>query len=403
MLKGKKIVIGVTGSIAAYKVAFLIRILKKENAEVKVVTTPSAFDFVSPLTLSVLSENPVWSAFSNPLDGTWNNHVDLALWADVMVIAPASANTLSKMAHGACDNLLMAVYLSAKCPVLFAPAMDLDMYKHPATQENIVKLRSFGNVFVPPGKGALASGLVGEGRMAEPEEIAEFIRTQVVEKTLLGKKALVNAGPTQEAIDPVRFIGNRSSGKMGMAIAEELARRGASVTLVMGPSEVQSLVPGIERINVKSAEDMYEQCVQVFKSCDIAVMAAAVADYTPMRSAAQKIKKNEGDLLLSLTKTKDILAHLGTIKGAEQVLVGFALETEHGIDYAKEKVIKKNADFIVLNSLSTSNVGFGAEVNQVQFVDNNLHVESFASKLKSEVAADIVHKISGIVKSKTEK
>jgi phosphopantothenoylcysteine decarboxylase/phosphopantothenate--cysteine ligase len=403
MLKGKKIVIGVTGSIAAYKVAFLIRILKKENAEVKVVTTPSAFDFVSPLTLSVLSENPVWSAFSNPLDGTWNNHVDLALWADVMVIAPASANTLSKMAHGACDNLLMAVYLSAKCPVLFAPAMDLDMYKHPATQENIVKLRSFGNVFVPPGKGALASGLVGEGRMAEPEEIAEFIRTQVVEKTLLGKKALVNAGPTQEAIDPVRFIGNRSSGKMGMAIAEELARRGASVTLVMGPSEVQSLVPGIERINVISAEDMYEQCVQVFKSCDIAVMAAAVADYTPMRSAAQKIKKNEGDLLLSLTKTKDILAHLGTIKGAEQVLVGFALETEHGIDYAKEKVIKKNADFIVLNSLSTSNVGFGAEVNQVQFVDNNLHVESFASKLKSEVAADIVHKISGIVKSKTEK
>ena len=403
MLKGKKIVIGVTGSIAAYKVAFLIRILKKENAEVKVVTTPSAFSFISPLTLSVLSENPVWSEFSNPVDGTWNNHVDLALWADVFVIAPASANTLSKMAHGACDNLLMAVYLSAKCPVLFASAMDLDMYKHPATQENICKLKSFGNVFVPPGKGALASGLVGEGRMAEPEEIVEFIRTQVTEKTLLGKRALVNAGPTQEAIDPVRFIGNRSSGKMGIAIAEELARCGAAVTLVMGPSELQSLAPGIERINVVSAEEMHQQCVQVFNDCDIAVMAAAVADYTPVHSAQQKIKKQQDDLLLSLTKTKDILAHLGTVKGAKQVLVGFALETEHGIDYAKEKVQRKNADFIVLNSLSATNIGFGAEINQVHFIDNNLKVESFASKLKSEVAADIVRKIVEIVKSKTEK
>jgi phosphopantothenoylcysteine decarboxylase/phosphopantothenate--cysteine ligase len=401
MLKGKKILIGVTASIAAYKVAYLVRILKKENAEVKVVMTPSAFDFIPPLTLSVLSGNPVLSAFSNKEDGTWNNHVDLALWADVMVVAPASANTLSKMANGACDNLLMAVYLSAKCPVLFAPAMDLDMYKHPATQGNIEKLKSFGNVMIQPGYGELASGLIGEGRMAEPEEIAEHIKSVLTEKKLKGKKALVNAGPTYEAIDPVRFIGNHSSGKMGVAIAEELARNGAEVTLVIGPSDITTKVPGIKRVDVVSAEEMYEQCSAVFKNCDIAVMAAAVADYAPVQKAAQKIKKKENEFSLSLTKTKDVLLHLGSVKTVQQVLVGFALETENEIENAKEKVKRKNADFIVLNSLNAENKGFGVDSNTVVFVDNNSSLESFESKSKKEVASDIVHKIAKILKSKS--
>lgn len=400
MLKGKKILIGVTASIAAYKVAYLVRILKKENAEVKVVMTPSAFDFISPLTLSVLSENPVLSAFSNKEDGTWNNHVDLGLWADVMVVAPASANTLSKMAQGACDNLLMAVYLSAKCPVLFAPAMDLDMYKHSATQGNIEKLKSFGDVMIQPGYGELASRLIGEGRMAEPEEIVEHIKLQLSEKKLKGKKALVNAGPTYEAIDPVRFIGNHSSGKMGVAIAEELACNGAEVILVMGPSDLATRVPGIKRIDITSAEEMYTVCSAEFQNVDIAVMAAAIADYTPVNKAAQKIKKKENEFTLPLTKTKDVLMHLGSVKKAKQVLVGFALETENGVENAKEKVKKKNADFIVLNSLNADNKGFGAEVNAVQFIDNNLSVESFELKSKKEVAADIVAKISTILKSK---
>ncbi len=401
MLKGKKILIGVTASIAAYKVAYLVRILKKENAEVKVVMTPSAFDFITPLTLSVLSENPVLSAFSNKEDGTWNNHVDLALWADVMVIAPASANTLSKMAHGACDNLLMAVYLSAKCQVLFAPAMDLDMYKHPATQENIEKLKSFGNEMIQPGYGELASGLIGEGRMAEPEEIAEHIKSQLTEKKLKGKKALVNAGPTYEAIDPVRFVGNHSSGKMGVAIAEELARNGAEVTLVIGPSDITTKVPGIKRVDIVSAEEMYTVCSSEFKNVDVAVMAAAVADYAPVSKADQKIKKKENEFSLSLTKTKDVLLHLGSVKTAKQVLVGFALETENEVENAKEKVKRKNADFIVLNSLNAQNKGFGADSNKVVFVDNNSSLESFESKSKKEVASDIVHKIAKILKSKS--
>ncbi|MFM7023808.1 MAG: bifunctional phosphopantothenoylcysteine decarboxylase/phosphopantothenate--cysteine ligase CoaBC [Flavobacteriales bacterium] len=400
MLKGKKILIGVTGSIAAYKVAYLVRILKKENAEVKVVMTPSAFDFITPLTLSVLSGNPVLSAFSNKEDGTWNNHVDLGLWADVMVIAPASANTLSKMAHGACDNLLMAVYLSAKCPVLFAPAMDLDMYKHPATLENIAKLKSYGNVMIQPGYGELASGLIGEGRMAEPEEIAEHIKAQLSDKELLGKKALVSAGPTYEAIDPVRFIGNHSSGKMGVAVAEELARNGAEVTLVIGPSDITTIVPGIKRIDVLSAEEMYKQCTSAFEKMDIAVMAAAVADYSPVRKADQKIKKNDAGLHLELSKTKDILLQLGSMKKASQIVVGFALETENELENAKEKVKRKNADFIVLNSLNSGNKGFGVDSNRVQFIGNNYEVESFESKSKKEVAADIVHKIVNVLKSK---
>ncbi|MCX6181550.1 MAG: bifunctional phosphopantothenoylcysteine decarboxylase/phosphopantothenate--cysteine ligase CoaBC [Bacteroidetes bacterium] len=400
MLKGKKILIGVTASIAAYKVAYLVRILKKENAEVKVVMTPSAFDFITPLTLSVLSGNPVLSTFSSKEDGTWNNHVELGLWADVMVIAPASANTMSKMANGACDNLMMAVYLSAKCPVLFAPAMDLDMYKHPATLENIAKLKSFGNKMIQPGYGELASGLFGEGRMAEPEEIVEHIELQLSEKKLKGKKALVSAGPTYEAIDPVRFIGNHSSGKMGVAIAEELARNGADVTLVMGPSNITSKVPGITTVHVLSSEDMFKVCDEAFVNADIAVMAAAVADYTPTEKAAQKIKKKEIDLSLQLTKTKDILMHLGTIKKASQVLVGFALETENGLENATEKVKRKNADFIVLNSLTAENKGFGVDFNKVQFIDNNSAVEAFESKSKKEVATDIVSKIAKIIKSK---
>ena len=348
MLKGKKILIGVTASIAAYKIAQLVRILKKEEAEVKVVMTTSAFDFITPLTLSVLSQNKVLSAFTNE-DGIWNNHVDLGLWADIMVVAPASANTISKMAHGACDNLLMAVYLSARCKVMFAPAMDLDMYQHPATKENIEKLKTFENILIQPGVGLLASGLSGEGRMAEPEEIAEHIKFYLSEKPLLGKKALVTSGPTYEAIDPVRFVGNHSSGKMGVAVAEELARKGAKVTLVIGPSDVKTTVPNIFRVDVQSARDMFDAASDF--AYDIAVLAAAVADYTPVVKAAQKIKKNEELFSLELHKTKDILLHLGSIKKENQVLVGFAMETENEIDNAIKKASKKNADFIVLNSV----------------------------------------------------
>ena len=390
MLKGKKILIGVTASIAAYKIAQLVRILKKEEAEVKVVMTPSAFDFITPLTLSVLSENKVLSAFTNE-DGIWNNHVDLGLWADIMVIAPASANTLSKMAHGACDNLLMAVYLSARCKVMFAPAMDLDMYQHPATKENIEKLKTFENILIQPGVGLLASGLSGEGRMAEPEEIAEHIKFYLSEKPLLGKKALVTSGPTYEAIDPVRFVGNHSSGKMGVAVAEELARKGAKVTLVIGPSDVKTIVPNIFRVDVQSARDMFDAASDF--AYDIAVLAAAVADYTPVVKAAQKIKKNEELFSLELHKTKDILLHLGSIKKENQVLVGFAMETEKEIDNAIKKASKKNADFIVLNSVNTQNEAFGSDLNTVSFVNTKGKFKAFEKKSKKEIAIDIVEEI----------
>ncbi|MFZ9848118.1 MAG: bifunctional phosphopantothenoylcysteine decarboxylase/phosphopantothenate--cysteine ligase CoaBC [Flavobacteriales bacterium] len=392
MLKGKKILIGVTASIAAYKVAQLVRILKKEEAEVKVVMTPSASDFITPVTLSVLSENKVLSSFTNE-EGVWNNHVDLGLWADVMVIAPASANTLSKMAHGACDNLLMAVYLSARCKVLFAPAMDVDMYQHPATKENIEKLKTFGNIIIQPGVGLLASGLTGEGRMAEPEEIVEHIKIHLSAQPLLGKKALVTSGPTYEAIDPVRFVGNHSSGKMGVAIAEELARKGAEVTLVIGPSDVKTIVPNILRIDVQSAQQMFEAASAHFKDTSIAVLAAAVADYSPVEKAAQKIKKKEKQFTLQLQKTKDILAHLGSVKTKEQTVVGFAMETENEEANAVLKAINKNADFIVLNSVNHNNEAFGSDYNTVSFVNTKGKYKTFEKKSKKEIALDIVEEI----------
>ncbi len=392
MLKGKKILIGVTASIAAYKIAQLVRILKKEEAEVKVVMTPSASDFITPLTLSVLSENKVLSAFSNA-DGFWNNHVDLGLWADMMVIAPASANTLSKMAHGACDNLLMAVYLSARCKVLFAPAMDVDMFQHPATKENIEKLKTFGNIIIQPGVGLLASGLIGEGRMAEPEEIVEHIKFHLSAQPLLGKKALVTSGPTYEAIDPVRFVGNHSSGKMGVAIAEELARKGAEVTLIIGPSDVKTIVPNIYRIDVQSAQQMYDAANANFENVSIAVLAAAVADYSPVEKAEQKIKKKEDQFTLQLQKTKDILAHLGSTKTKQQTVVGFAMETENEEENAAQKAKNKNAEFIVLNSVSAQNEAFGSDYNTVSFVNTKGKYKTFEKKSKKEIAADIVEEI----------
>ncbi len=392
MLKGKKILIGVTASIAAYKIAQLVRILKKEEAEVKVVMTPSASDFITPLTLSVLSENKVLSAFTNA-DGVWNNHVDLGLWADVMVIAPASANTLSKMAHGACDNLLMAVYLSARCKVLFAPAMDVDMYQHQATKENIEKLKTFGNIIIQPRVGLLASGLIGEGRMAEPEEIVEHMKFHLSAQPLLGKKALVTSGPTYEAIDPVRFVGNHSSGKMGVAIAEELARKGAEVTLIIGPSDVKTIVPNINRIDVQSAQQMYDATNAHFENVSIAVLAAAVADYSPVEKAAQKIKKKEEQFTLQLQKTKDILAHLGNTKTKQQTVVGFAMETENEEANAVQKAKNKNADFIVLNSVNAQNEAFGSDYNTVSFANTEGKYKTFEKKSKKEIALDIVEEI----------
>ncbi len=399
MLKGKKIILGITASIAAYKIAHLVRILKKEEAEVKVVMTPSASDFITPLTLSVLSENKVLSSFTDEA-GLWNNHVDLGLWADIIVIAPASANTLSKMAQGQCDNLLLAVYLSARCRVLFAPAMDLDMFQHQATQINIQKLLSYGNIMIKPGYGLLASGLEGEGRMAEPEEIAEHIRFHLSEKTLLGKKVLLTAGPTYEALDPIRFVGNHSSGKMGMAVAELLARKGAKVTLVMGPSKVKTIVPGIHRMDVYSAKEMLEACEKEFEQVDIAVMAAAVADYAPSQIQQNKIKKKENIFELVLHKTGDILLTLGSKKKNHQVVVGFAMETQNEIENAKQKAIAKNADFIVLNSVNTENDAFGSDLNQVTFVDTNGVIKTFEKKSKTEIAQDIVRQIEEILKSK---
>jgi phosphopantothenoylcysteine decarboxylase/phosphopantothenate--cysteine ligase len=392
MLKGKKILIGVTASIAAYKIAQLVRILKKEEAEVKVVMTPSASDFITPLTLSVLSENKVLSSFTNE-EGVWNNHVDLGLWADVMVIAPASANTLSKMAHGACDNLLMAVYLSARCKVLFAPAMDVDMYQHPATKSNIEKLKSFGNSIIQPGVGLLASGLTGEGRMAEPEEIVEHIKFHLSDQPLMGKKALVTSGPTYEAIDPVRFVGNHSSGKMGVAIAEELARKGAEVTLIIGPSAVKTIVPNIRRIDVQSAQQMFDAANAHFKNVSIAVLAAAVADYSPVEKAAQKIKKKEEQFTLQLQKTKDILAHVGSAKTRQQTVVGFAMETENEEANAVQKAINKNADFIVLNSVNHDNEAFGSDFNTVSFVNTKGKYKTFEKKSKKDIALDVVKEI----------
>ena len=392
MLQGKKILLGITGSIAAYKSILLVRLLVKAGAEVKVVITPSAKDFVSPLTLSTLSRNPVLSELFD--ETSWSNHVMLGRWADVMLIAPLSCNTLAKMANGQCDNLLLAVYLSATCPVVVAPAMDEDMWKHPSTRINLDRLSSYGNKVIPVEKGELASGLYGDGRMAEPEQILAFLEHNFfLTGQLTGKKALVTAGPTYEPIDPVRFIGNHSSGKMGVAIAKELHARGADVTLVMGPSQIEWESNGIRVEKVTTAAEMYDRCDKLFENTDIAVMSAAVADYTPVSTATEKIKKKDNQLTVELSKTKDILKHLGEKKKKGQVLVGFALETNNEKENAREKLNAKNADLIVLNSLQDSGAGFGHDTNKISILSKSGEEFNYELKSKQEVAKDIVDTI----------
>jgi len=386
MLQGKKILLGVTGSIAAYKSLLLVRLLVREGATVRVIQTPASRDFVTPLSLATLSKNPVLSDLIAA--DTWANHVELGRWADLFIIAPLSCNTLAKMAAGLCDNLLMATWLSAVCPVVVAPAMDEDMWKHPSTQ----KLQSYGNRVIPVEKGELASGLFGDGRMAEPETILEFIR-QGSTKPLAGKKALVTAGPTYEAIDPVRFIGNHSSGKMGIAIARELAERGAQVFLVLGPSPLSIEEPGITVQRVTTAAEMYDACVTAFTDTHLAILSAAVADYTPATPAPEKIKKNDGPLRLELIKTRDILKTLGELKKAGQLLVGFALETNGGREYALGKLKAKNADFIVLNSLQDQGAGFGLDTNKITIFGTGGFEQAFGIKTKQQVAGDIVDTI----------
>ncbi len=389
MLKGKKILLGITGSIAAYKTILLTRLLIKEGAEVKVVMTPAAKDFVPSLTLSTLSRNPILIDLFE--EKSWANHVMLGRWADIMLIAPLSCNTLAKMAQGNCDNLLMAIYLSATCPVVVAPAMDEDMWRHPATKRNLATLHEYGNKVIPVEKGDLASGLLGEGRMAEPEIIFDYITSHFFLKPRLsGKKAIVTAGPTYEAHDPVRFIGNHSSGKMGLAIAKELSSQGAEVTLILGPSPLPFTEDGFTVTRVTSASEMYDQCIAKFSMADIAVMAAAVADYSPAIKKDEKIKKKDDRLMLELVKTKDILKTLGGIKRDGQVLVGFALETNNEELNALEKLKTKNADMIVLNSLKEKEAGFGIDTNKVTIFNKDGQRFSFPAKSKSAVAKDII-------------
>ncbi|RTE52529.1 bifunctional phosphopantothenoylcysteine decarboxylase/phosphopantothenate--cysteine ligase CoaBC [Arenibacter aquaticus] len=396
MLGGKNILLGITGGIAAYKTTFLVRLLIKAGASVKVVLTDSASSFVTPLTLATLSKNPVLSSFVNEEDGSvsWNNHVELGLWADLMLIAPATANTLSKMANGICDNLLMATYLSAKCPVYFAPAMDLDMFKHPSTVASFSTLASFGNIMIPATSGELASGLIGEGRMAEPEEMVTFLMQHLGEGLpLQGKKILITAGPTYEAIDPVRFIGNHSTGLMGYELARKAANLGATVFLISGPSHLSIQHSSVSLIKVTTAEEMFNEAHALFPDMDIAVCAAAVADYRPKNMANQKIKKNTEELIIPLIKNKDILFSLGERK-EKQFLVGFALETENEVENAIGKLKKKNLDAIVLNSLNDSGAGFGKITNKISFIDKKLEIKTFELKTKAEVALDILNEIT---------
>ena len=395
MLKGKHIILGVTGSIAAYKAATLTRLLVKEGASVKVVMTPLAKEFITPLTMATLSKSPIMVDFYNPENGDWNSHVDLGLWADLYLIAPASANTIGKMAGGIADNLLLTTYLSAKCPVMVAPAMDLDMYKHPATQRNLKVLQSFGNIIIEPESGELASGLIGKGRMEEPERIVAFIADYCArQEDFKGKKVVVTAGPTYEKIDPVRFIGNYSSGKMGLAIAEEFAGRGAEVVLVCGPVNLKTSHPAIRRVDVESAVQMYEVTSKEFVNSDVAVLSAAVADFTPKEKADHKIKRGKDDLLLELLPTKDIAAELGRIKTASQLLVGFALETNDEEVNALSKMQRKNLDMIVLNSLNDKGAGFSVDTNKVTILDKAGNKTVYELKTKVEVAKDIVDQIA---------
>jgi phosphopantothenoylcysteine decarboxylase/phosphopantothenate--cysteine ligase len=398
MLKGRKILLGVTGGIAAYKAAMIVRLLIREGAEVKVIMTPRARDFIAPLTLATLSRNPVMVDFYDPEDGRWNSHIDLGLWADLLLVAPVTANTMGKMAAGIADNLLLATFLSARCPVFLAPAMDLDMLSHPATVRNIEILKSFGNHFIEPDTGELASGLEGKGRMAEPEMIVGevrdlFSKKKITELPMQGKRVFINAGPTIEPIDPVRFISNHSSGRMGIALADQAAVLGADVTLVLGPVILKPVNEAVKIVNVTTAAEMKEASVRAFRDCDIAILAAAVADFTPETTNDHKIKRGTAEMTLRLRPTEDIAAYLGKIRKEGQFLAGFALETDNEIVNATGKLRRKNLDMIILNSLSDEGAGFGYETNRVTIIDRNNNIDKFELKSKGEVASDILRRI----------
>ncbi len=398
-LQGKKIILGISGSIAAYKSAYLLRLLVREGAEVQVVITPAGKKFITPVTLSALSGKPVISEFFGHSDGMWHSHIDLGLWADVMVIAPATASTLAKMANGIAGNMLITTYLSAKCPVFIAPAMDLDMFSHPSTQRNITLLKDFGNILLDPAVGELASGLEGKGRMEEPENILNrLVEYFSPKKKLLNRRFLVTAGPTFERIDPVRFIGNFSTGKMGYAIAEALAEEGAEVILVSGPVSISTAKKGVKLVPVESAEEMYEACISSYPQCDGAVMTAAVADFTPVHTERQKTKREMNNISIELKPTKDIAAALGTVKKPGQVLVGFALETHNEMENARLKLEKKNLDLIVMNSLKDKGAGFGFDTNKVVIVGKDNKIMAFELKSKKDVASDIVNEIISLLK-----
>ncbi len=400
MLQGRKILIGVCGSIAAYKIPILVRLLIKAGAEVKVIQTTSSKAFVTPVALATVSKNPVLTDFIKDDTGQWHNHIDLGLWADLMLIAPLSANTLAKLSNGICDNLLTAVYLSARCPVMLAPAMDLDMYKHPSTLRNLAIVTEYGNTVIPPDKGELASGLVGEGRMPEPETLLGHVKDHFEESdSLMGKKVLITSGPTYESIDPVRFIGNHSSGKMGLALAEEAAKRGASVTMVSGPSALSPRHSSISEWKVSSAGEMYEATKSEFPSSDIAIFAAAVSDYRPEEVASQKIKKEKDEFVIKLVKNKDIAQEMGKAKKPNQFTVGFALETEHEGEHAQQKLAKKNLDLIVLNSLNDGGAGFSHETNKVTIYEKTGGSKEYELKHKSQVAKDIFDHIVDVIPS----
>ena len=397
MMKGKKIVLGITGSIAAYKAAVLARALIKKGAEVQIVITPAGKEFITPLTLSTITSKPVISEFFARRDGTWHSHVDLGLWADAMLIAPATAATIGKMANGIADNMLITTYLSMKAPVFVAPAMDLDMFAHPSTQKNLDTLRSYGNIIIEPGEGELASHLVGKGRMEEPENIVAVLEDFFAKRSdLAGKKVMITAGPTYEKIDPVRFIGNYSSGKMGYALAECCAERGAEVTLISGPVSITAKHPNIRTISVESAEEMYQAATSEFASSDAAILCAAVADFTPETKAEQKIKREKDDLIIKLKPTQDIATALGKLKKDNQVMVGFALETNDEVEHAKGKLERKNLDFIVLNSLNDKGAGFRHDTNKITIIDKENVIE-FPLKNKKEVATDIINHLAEIL------
>ena len=394
MLKGKKVLLGVTASIAAYKTAELVRLFKKSGASVRVIQTEASLDFIAPLTLATLSEKPVLTKMVDPDSGEWSNHVELGLWADIMVIAPLTANTMAKMKAGECDNLLLATYLSAKCPIYFAPAMDLDMYKHSSTKANISTLQEYGNILIPSGFGELASGLVGEGRMAEPSEIIDSITAELnKDLPLTNKRVLITAGPTHESIDPARYIANRSSGKMGIALAVEAANNGALVSLVLGPTHLNCKHANITVYKVVTASQMHEQVNAHFPTTEIGIFAAAVADYKPDVVAKNKIKKSDSNLNISLEKTVDILAEMGNKKNDKQFIVGFALETDNEVENAKDKLKRKNLDMIVLNSLNNKGAGFQHNTNKITIIDKANNISDFELKDKSEVAKDVIDKI----------